>query len=138
MSAKVALDFVEIAQRLAACPLPSVDRVVGIGSGGVILASLAAYKLARPLTILSINYRAPDNSPRHPQPIQLAPFQLPPTDRHLLLVDDVSVSGQTLALAKSVLTGYAITTLVLKGQADHVLFPEVAACVHWPWQVAST
>lgn len=137
MDDKVQLDFVTISQRLAACELPDVDRVVGIGSGGVVLAALAAYKCTRPLTILSINYRAPDNTPRHPQPRQLAPLHIPANDKRLLLVDDVSVSGQTLQLAKSLLADYHITTLVLKGQADHVLFPEIAACVHWPWQTAN-
>jgi len=133
---KIALDFVTIGQRLKQCPLPAVDRVVGIGSGGVVLAALVAYELARPLTVLPINYRAPDNAPRHAQPILLREIAIPAADHHLLLVDDVSVSGQTLALARKTLTGFAITTLVLKGQADIVLFPEVDTCVQWPWQVA--
>lgn len=51
-----------------------------------------------------------------------------------MLVDDVSVTGQTLELARSLLAGWKLTTLVLKGkEADFVLFPEVASCVNWPW-----
>ena len=133
---KVALDLVDIGRRLRACTLPEVDRVVGIGSGGVVPAALVAYELARPLTILSINYRAPDNTPRHPNPQLLQPFQLEPPGQRLLLVDDVCVSGQTMTLAKALLLGHDVTTLVMKGTADIVLFPEIGQCVHWPWQVA--
>ena len=136
MTSKVALDFTEIRQRLRECDLPDVDRVVGIGSGGIVPASLAAYQLDRPLTILPINFRAADNSPRYERPQLLGEVALPPQDQHLLLVDDVSVSGKTLALAKEVLAGYQITTLVMKGTADYVLFPEIAECVQWPWQPA--
>lgn len=134
MAVKVALAFLEIKQRLQACDLPQVDRVVGIGSGGVVPAALVAYELERPLTILPINFRAPDNTPRYAQPRQLADVTLPPQDQRLLLVDDVSVSGNTLALAKQVLGEREIITLVMKGQADIVLFPEIAACVQWPWK----
>ena len=134
MESKVKLDFVQIAQRLKQCRLPDVDYVVGIGSGGIVPASLVAFHLERPLAILPINFRAPDNSPRHPTPQLLGQLDLPANARHLLLVDDVSVSGQTLSIAKEALTGYQITTLVMKGQADFVLFPEIAACVNWPWK----
>ena len=134
MSAKVALDFLEIKRRLQACALPEVDRVVGIGTGGVVPAALVAYELERPLTILPINYRDPDNQPRYEQPKLLATILLDESDQTLLLVDDVSVSGKTLNVAKALLANYKITTLVMKGKADIVLFPEIKACVHWPWQ----
>jgi hypoxanthine phosphoribosyltransferase len=136
MPDKLDLSFVEISRRLKNCALPPVDRVVGIGSGGVVPASLVAYELELPLNILSINLRAPDNSPRHPEPVVLNTIDIPVEDRRLLLVDDVSVSGATLAVARDVLAGYQITTLVLKGRADIVLFPEIADCVNWPWKAA--
>lgn len=131
---KVVLDFLEIRQRLQQCSLPDVDRVVGIGSGGVVPAALVAYQVARPLSILPINYRAADNTPRYEEPRLLGDFSLPAGDHSLLLVDDVSVSGKTLSLAKEVFAGYKITTLVMKGSADIVLFPEISECVQWPWQ----
>jgi hypoxanthine phosphoribosyltransferase len=131
---KVALDFLTIRQRLLACDLPDVDRVVGIGSGGVVPAALAAYQLARPLSILPINFRAANNKPRYEKPQILGEITLPTGDQRLLLVDDVSVSGRTLAVAKEVLSGHQVTTLVMKGQADIVLFPEVGECVQWPWK----
>lgn len=51
----------------------------------------------------------------------------------ILLVDDVSVTGKTLEKVKKELYGYEVTTLVFKGKADHVLFPEIRTCVEWPW-----
>ena len=135
MPPKVALDFLDIRRRLQRSTLPDVDRVVGIGSGGIVPAALVAYQLVRPLSILPINYRDPDNSPRFEEPQLLGELTIAPDDDHLLLVDDVSVSGKTLALAKKILIGRQITTLVMKGKADIVLFPEVAECVHWPWNL---
>lgn len=134
MDDKVSLDFTEIARRLRAVSFPPVDRVVGIGSGGIVPAALVAYELGLPLTVLSINLRAPDNTPRHPQPVILNEIDIPAEDHRLLLVDDVSVSGATLEAAKAVLRGREITTLVMKGRGDIVLFPEVGACVLWPWK----
>lgn len=133
MSEKVSLDFVTITKQLKQTSLPTVDHVVGIGTGGVVFAALVAYELERPLTILTINYRAPDNTPRHPQPLLQNQTPLSLKDKKVLLVDDVSVSGQTLTIARQSIHCSQIITLVLKGQADIVLFPEIAACVKWPW-----
>jgi hypoxanthine phosphoribosyltransferase len=133
-SAKLPLGFDEIAARLAALDLPEVDLVVGVASGGTVPAGLLAYRLGVPLTLLRINFRAGDNRPQRPRPELLSPAQLP-TDRRILLVDDVSVSGATLDLAKELLVGNRVVTLVLKGRGDHVAFPEVASCVVWPWAV---
>lgn len=132
---KVALDFVEIRARLKRAALPEVDVVVGIATGGVVPASLVAYELGRPLRIVQLNYRAEDNTPQRPQPELLAPFGLEPTLKRVLLVDDVSVTGKTLAEGRALLQGLEVTTLVMKGRADIVLFPEVKSCVLWPWRV---
>ena len=135
MRDKVALDFVAISRRLKQLVLPEVDGVVGIGSGGVVPAALIAYELERPLLILPINYRAPDNIPRHDAPVLLRDTAVPPEWQHVLLVDDVSVSGKTMAFAKKQMIGRTITTLAMKGRADYVLFPEIDVCVRWPWKV---
>ena len=134
MPPKIVLDFLDIRQRLQRCTLPNADRVVGIGSGGIVPAALVAYQMARPLSILPINFRSADNTPRYEHPQLLGEISLAPEDQHLILVDDVSVSGQTLRLAKEVLADHQITTLVMKGRADIVLFPEISDCVQWPWQ----
>jgi hypoxanthine phosphoribosyltransferase len=134
--AKVPLTFTEISSRLKALDLPPVDAVVGVSSGGTVPASLLAYQLDLPLYIIAINYRAEDNSPQRSAPELLRNFDTKNLPKRLLLVDDVSVTGQTLELAKSLLTGFEITTLVLKGKADFVIFPEVGSCVHWPWKLS--
>jgi uncharacterized protein len=126
------LDFDEIAARLAALELPDADLVVGIASGGTVPAGLVAYRLGVPLTLLRINYRAPDNTPQRPKPELLSPTALPRGQR-ILLVDDVSVTGATLDLARELLVGNEVVTLVLKGRGDLVAFPDVATCVVWPW-----
>jgi uncharacterized protein len=131
---KVALGFDEIAARLAAFDLPEVDLVVGVARGGTVPAGLLAYRLGVPLTLVRINYRDPDHRPQRPRPELLSPAPLP-TGRRVLLVDDVSVSGATLDVAKALLAGNDVTTLVLKGRGDHVVFPEVGSCVVWPWAV---
>jgi hypoxanthine phosphoribosyltransferase len=50
------------------------------------------------------------------------------------VVDDVSVTGQTLELAKKKLRSSTVKTFVLRGKADHVLFPKIKECVKWPWK----
>ena len=135
MDLKVALNFTEITARLKSTPLPAVDLVVGIATGGIVPASLAAYELEKPLALLHINYRNPDNSPRYVEPQLL---EIPPemkAGQHILLVDDVSVTGKTLEFARLQLPQQQITTLVMKGKGDIVLFPEVASCVKWPWKL---
>lgn len=134
MSEKVALSFEEISNRLHDMDLPDIDRVVGIGTGGASAAVMLAHQLRKPMTMLYINFRAPDNSPQRPGPELLQQPDLPDTPEHILLVDDVSVSGKTMDFAKSLLEGHQVTTFVLKGHADYVAFPTVASCVHWPWK----
>jgi hypoxanthine phosphoribosyltransferase len=131
---KVSLSFTEISRRLRALQLPLADQVVGIGRGGIVPAALLAHQLGLPLTVLSLNYRDDANQPRHEAPQRLAPVPDLPAGAHLLLVDDVSVTGRTLDAAKALLPGHPITTVVLKGQGDYVLFPEVPECVLWPWR----
>lgn len=130
---KVVLDFGEIRGRLERLELPQVDLVVGIATGGSVPASLVAYKLGVPLTVMQLNYRAEDNTPQRPEPELLSTFQ-PPDAARVLLVDDVSVTGRTLQTAKTLLPHSHVTTLVMKGRGDYVLFPEVASCVVWPWK----
>lgn len=131
-SPKHPLAFEEIAARIAALPLPEVDLVVGVASGGTVPAALAAFRLGVPLATIVLNYRDPANRPQRPRPEALVPPALPP-GRRVLLVDDVSVSGATLEVARALLADRDVVTLVMKGKGDLVAFPEVATCVAWPW-----
>ena len=132
---KIPLEFAEISRRLRGLPLPAVDAVVGIGRGGVVPASMVAHQLGVPLHVLRVNYRDDNNKPRSSVPRLLEAFNFDFAGLHVLVVDDVSVTGATLNAARNVLVGASITTLVCKGKADFVLFPEVTSCVIWPWSM---
>jgi hypoxanthine phosphoribosyltransferase len=132
---KLALSFEEITARLKDLTLPDVDVVYGVATGGIVPAALVAYQLGRPLELMTINFRRQDNSPQRPAPELLSLPREPQAGTSVLLVDDVSVTGQTLLLAKdTVLAGCQVTTLVMKGRADIVVFPDVGTCVAWPWK----
>jgi len=129
----LAITFETICEALRDTKLPPTDLVVGIGRGGVPLAALAAYKLDVSMTVLWLNYRDVNNTPVYSAPQLYQDFSLPPKTNHVLLVDDVVVSGKTMNAAKNILTHTKVTTLALKGSADIVLFPEIQSCVQWPW-----
>ena len=131
----IPIPFTEIINRLKSIELPSIDFVVGIATGGTVPACLVAYENNLPFSLIHLNYRDENNRPKYPHPHLLAQQTIPITAEKILLVDDVSVSGSTLDMARSLLSDYDIVTLVLKGKADFVIFPEVATCVQWPWKL---
>lgn len=135
MKTKVKLFLPEIGERIREIQFPDVDLIVGIASGGTVPASLVAFHLNKPLEIVAINYRDEDNNPRYEMPQLLAGIDESVTGKHILLVDDVSVTGKTLIAAKDLFGDCKVTTFVLKGQADISVFPDVATCVDWPWRV---
>ena len=134
----VPISFKAISERLRSLSLPDADLVIGIGTGGIIPASLVAFHLNAELRVMVLNYRDEQNNPRFESPAVLS---LPDPDelrgRKILVVDDVSVSGKTLDRAREILGDCRVETLTLKGKADYVLFPEIRDCVAWPWKVRS-
>ena len=133
-SNKTELSMEEISKRIASAELPEFDIVVGIATGGLVPASLIAYKTLKPLRILKLNYRDEQNNPVSEEPRLLSDLPQDLRDKIILLVDDVSVSGKTFEKAKSLLEGNQIITFVMKGKGDYVMFPEVSTCVKWPWK----
>ncbi len=131
----VDLSFIEIGDRINKLNIPNFDFVIGIATGGIVPASLIAYKLGVELKTIKINYRDEENHPRYENPKLLDDKSIKISGKKILIVDDVSVSGKTLESAKNIFHGNDITTLVLKGKADIVLFPEIASCVNWPWKI---
>lgn len=123
----------KITRAVRGLSLPRADLVVGIGSGGIVPASLIAFNFKLPLTVMWLNYRDPQNRPRYADPRLVREWMPPKNAGTILLVDDVSVTGKTLAAAKSLLSSHTIITIVMKGMADHVLLPDITTCVHWPW-----
>ena len=129
------LSFTDIKRRVDDLILPSFDLIIGIATGGIVPASLIAYKKGIELKIVRINYRDDNNDPRYDAPVLFEGIETLDNNLNLLIVDDVSVSGKTLELAKSVFKYNKISTLVFKGRADYVLFPEIKTCVNWPWKL---
>ncbi len=130
----IPLSFREITSRLKQIKLPETDVVIGIGSGGIVPASIVAFHLNAELQVMVLNYRDEKNTPRYEEPRLL---QKPAGDlqgKRILLVDDVSVSGKTMNAALEQLQELNVKTLAMKGKADYVLFPEIKDCVKWPWK----
>ena len=130
------LTFGQIRERLNSFDLPQVDLVIGIAEGGLVPASLVAFKLGVELRIIKINYRNESNTPIRTEP-ELLSNSHELDNKKLLIVDDVCVSGKTMDKAKELFKGNEIITLTFKGKADYVLFPEIAECVNWPWKYKS-
>jgi hypoxanthine phosphoribosyltransferase len=130
------LAFSQITERLKNFILPHFDLIVGIAEGGIIPASLLAYKLGVELSIIKINYRDKKNTPLYEQPIIFGDIK-EIRNKKILIVDDVSVTGKTLEKAKEAFAGNDIQTFTLKGKADYVLFPEISDCVNWPWKTTN-
>jgi uncharacterized protein len=130
----VPLSFVEISERLKQMELPETDVVIGIGTGGIVPASIVAFHLKAELQVMTLNYRDEKNVPRHEAPVVLQKSLSDLSGKRILLVDDVSVSGKTMNAALQQLEGFNVKTLAMKGKADFVLFPEIKDCVKWPWK----
>jgi len=127
--------FSEISARLRSLSLPETDLVIGIGTGGIVPASLVAFHLGCELQVITLNYRDENNTPRYENPVVVNMPEMPSLQgKRILLVDDVSVSGKTLHEALLHFQGLQIRTLTMKGKADYVLFPEIQDCVKWPWK----
>lgn len=130
----VPLSFSKISERLKKMNLPETDVVIGIGTGGIVPASIVAFHLNAELQVMTLNYRDEKNNPRHESPVVIQKPTGDLSNKRVLLVDDVSVSGKTMEAALKQLGDLNIKTLAMKGKADFVLFPEVKDCVKWPWK----
>jgi hypoxanthine phosphoribosyltransferase len=130
----VPLSFREISERLKQTDLPVTDIVIGIGSGGIVPASIVAFHLNAELKLMTLNYRDETNKPLYAEPVVINKPVLNLEGKRILLVDDVSVTGSTMNKALEQLKGLNVKTLAMKGKADYVLFPEIKDCVNWPWK----
>lgn len=132
-----ALDYADILARLHRWNFPAgLDGVVGIASGGVVPAALAAERLGLELRVVALNFRDESNAPRYDAPRVLAP--VPPAVRawrRILLVDDVWVSGASWRAARALLPAEAeVLPFVMKGKVEFALIRDVEGCVQWPWK----
>jgi uncharacterized protein len=131
----VPLSFEEISARIRKMDFPETDIVVGIGTGGVIPASLVAFFLGCELCVMTVSFRDQNNNPLFNSPVIVSkPGGVDLKGKKILLVDDVSVTGKTMQAALNELKGFNVKTFALKGKADYVLFPDIKDCVKWPWK----
>ena len=108
------------------------DLVVAVLHGGREPARLVAEKLGLPVAGLHVNFRDERHRPRHDSPVLVAPLDVDVRGKRLLVVDDRSRTGGTLAFAKEVLKDAALVkTLAVNGKADYSLFDE--RCFVFPW-----
>jgi len=110
------------------------DLIVGIARGGMVPAYLVSNMLDVPLELMWMNFRNDQHQPQRDKPTLLKSLQFNPRDKKILLVDDRANSGQTLAVARSLLKqATVIESLVINGQADYNLFDQV--CFTLPWDI---
>ncbi len=116
----------------------SPDVVIGIERGGTVMAAVAAYRLgARLLTIRASRYD--DSKPAniiHEEPCLLRADISEVRGKRVLIVDDVSRSGSTLAAVRrlAISSGAAdAKTFVYAGRADFYC-RSFEACLVFPWE----
>ena len=122
----------EFFSRLDEIEFGKFDLIVAIARGGIIPASFIQRKLNIPMRILQIQYRDDSHTPLFEKARILEEEKLNCTDKKILLVDDVSRSGETLKAAKKYLEGNEIKTCLVNGAGDYSFF-QSPSCLKMPW-----
>jgi xanthine phosphoribosyltransferase len=109
------------------------DAIVAVAQGGIIPAALLQQEWEIPMSIVRINYRDHENKPRFDDARLLDETPCPYQGKKILLVDDVSRTGRTLARARAWLDGNTVKTFLINGKADHRLY-DTEECLRMPWK----
>jgi hypoxanthine phosphoribosyltransferase len=114
------------------------DVIVGIARGGIIPSSILSFIYEKDLFLLWLNLYGEGMPPErvHEKPKLLRPFNENLSGKKILLVDDLSRSGETIEFAKNILINKGaseIRSLVLVGNGDYSL-AEFKGCVKFPWK----
>jgi len=108
------------------------DLVVAIGRGGVVPGYLISQKLGLDLEILGIKFRNDQNEIIFEEPQIVGKINSEFSGKNIILVDDVSRTGKTFALAKKYLNDAGVVkTLAINGLADYSIYNE--ECFKFPW-----
>lgn len=141
------LEFGEAARHLASDVLHSgftPDVVVAIARGGLLLAGAIAYALdVKSCGALNVEFYTGVDE-RLPEPVVLPPMLDAPSlqGKNVLVVDDVSDSGRTLAMVVRMLagTGAHVRSVCLYSKPGTVLEPDyvwrrTGRWINFPWSV---
>ncbi len=109
------------------------EGIVAIAQGGIIPAALLQQEWGIPMSVVHINYRDHENRPRFPDARLLDEGPPPFAGKKILLVDDVSRTGRTLARARAYLANSAVKTFLVNGEADFRLY-RTEECLRMPWK----
>jgi hypoxanthine phosphoribosyltransferase len=109
------------------------EGIVAVANGGILPGAILHEESGLPLSIVQINYRDHENKPRYPDARLLEAGPAPFPGKRVLLVDDVSRSGRTLARAREFLSASTVQTFLVNGKADFSLY-DTAECLRMPWK----
>ena len=114
------------------------DIIVGIARGGIIPSSILSFIYEKELFLLWLNLYGEGMPPErvHEKPKLMRPFEHDVSGKKILIVDDLSRSGETIEFAKNILKDKGaseIRSLVLVGKGDYFL-EEFKGCVKFPWK----
>lgn len=132
-------DFHSIFYSLKELNIPfNFDIIVGIARGGIIPSSILSFIYEKELFLLWLNLYGEGMPPErvHDRPKLMRLFDHDLSGKKVLLVDDLSRSGETIEFAKKILKekgASEIKSLVLIGKGDYFL-QEFKGCVNFPWK----
>jgi len=114
------------------------DFVVGIARGGIIPSSILSFIYEKELFLMWLNLYGEGMPPERIQekPKLMRPFEGNFSGKKILLVDDLSKTGETIEFAKRILKekgASEIKSIVLVGKGDYSL-AEFKGCVMFPWK----
>ena len=114
------------------------DIIVGIARGGIIPSSILSFIYEKELFLLWLNLYGEGMPPEkvHEKPKLMSPFDHDVYGKRILIVDDLSRTGETIEFAKKILIekgASEIKSLVLIGKGDYSL-EEFKGCVKFPWK----
>jgi len=125
--------YTELDRVLAEMEGERFEAIVAIAQGGILPAALLQQEWGVPMGVVHINYRDHENKPRFADARLLEEGPPPFAGRKVLLVDDVSRTGRTLARAGAYLAGSTVKTFLVNGEADFRLY-QTEECLRMPWK----
>lgn len=125
--------YVQLDRVLAEMEGERFEAIVAIAQGGIMPAALLQQEWGIPMGVVHINYRDHENKPRFADARLLEEGSPPFPGKKVLLVDDVSRTGRTLARARAYLANSSVKTFLVNGKGDFSLY-RTEECLRMPWK----